>query len=163
MASPHVAGAVISLFSNGYLSPANVVTRIKSLATTGVFASLPSGTPNALLYAGSGGSDDLVTPPAVVITIPAAPTELVASPGRRSALLSWKLSSNDGGSPITSQVISVITGGKVSRTLAVTGTTTAANVRSLSTKLSYTFTVQAVNAIGTGPASTPSNAITPLP
>lgn len=168
MASPHVAGSIVALFASGYLSPSNIDLRIKSLATVGVITSLPSGTPNSLLFSvtetstGGDESSEPVAPPAPVITVPSAPRDVAAVAAKRSAQISWLLAENDGGSPVTSQLISVLTGGKVARTLTVTGTVTAATVRTLNPRLSYTFVVTAINSIGQGPASTPSNAITPL-
>ena len=168
MASPHVAGAVASLLSGGYLSPSNVDARLKSLATTGVFASLPSGTPNSLLYSvidsssGSDGSGGVVTDPEPVLTVPDAPGTPIAAPIKRAAQLAWQLTSDDGGTPVTSQVIDVITGNRVVKSVAVTGTATAATIRSLNPRLSYTFTIRAINSVGTSAASAPSNAVTPL-
>jgi subtilisin family serine protease len=159
MASPHVAGAAVTLFANGFLSPANIGSQLKSIATGNLFTSLPSGTPNLLLYTNTGGT--VVTPPPT-LTVPTAPSNLLAEPAKRSAQLSWQLAENDGGSPITSQIITVISGGKTVKTVTTTGTATAATIRSLNTRLSYTFTVSAINSVGPGPASAPSNAITPL-
>ena len=42
-----------------------------------------------------------------------------------------------------------------------TGTASPITVTGLTNGDSYTFTVKATNAIGTGPASAPSNAVTP--
>ena len=168
MASPHVAGTVASLLSGGFLSPTNVAARLTSVATTNVFSSLPSGTPNALLYSmtegtsGSDGSGGVVTDPQPVLTVPDAPGSPVARPIKRAAELSWQLTSNDGGAPVTSQVIDVITGSRVVKSVTVTGTATAATIRSLNPRLSYRFTVKAINSVGASSASVPSDPVTPL-
>ena len=159
MASPHVAGAAVTLFANGYLSPANVDSQLKSMATNNLLSSLPTGTPNLLLYTNSDGA---LPPPAPVVTLPSAPSNLLAEPAKRSAQLSWQRAESDGGSPITSQIITVISDGKTVKTLTISGSATAATVRSLNTRLSYTFTIAAINSLGQGPASSPSNVITPL-
>lgn len=159
MASPHVAGAAATLFANGYLSPANVDSQLKAIATSNLFSSLPAGTPNILLYTNSEGA--VVTPPPT-LSLPSAPSNLVAEAAKRSAQLTWQLAESDGGAPITSQIITVLSGGKTIKTVTTSGTATAATIRSLNTRLSYTFTVSAINSLGQGPASSPSNAITPL-
>ena len=159
MASPHVAGAAVTLFASGYLSPANIDSQLKAMATSNLFTSLPSGTPNLLLYTNTEGG--IVTPPPTT-TVPTVPLNLVAEPAKRSAQLTWQRAENDGGAPITSHVIEVISGGKVIKAVTVSGTSTAATIRSLNTRLSYTFTVAAINSVGQGPSSAPSNSITPL-
>lgn len=159
MASPHVAGAVAALLSNGYLSPANIDSQVKSSATSNLFSALPSGTPNLLLFSNPSSSE--VSPPPTLL-VPTAPTNVFAQPAKRAAQLSWTLTSNDGGSPVTSQIINIISGGKTVSTATVSATSTSATIRSLNTRLSYTFTVVAVNSVGRSPQSLPSNSVTPL-
>ncbi|MGR8008496.1 S8 family peptidase [Streptomyces hypolithicus] len=60
MASPHVAGAAaLYLANNRTATPAQVSSALTSAATTGVVTGPGSGSPNRLLYVGSGGT----TPP----------------------------------------------------------------------------------------------------
>jgi subtilisin family serine protease len=62
MASPHVAGAAaIALSANPTWSPGLVAKRLVGDATTGVVSSPGSGSPNRLLYAGTGGTPPIVT------------------------------------------------------------------------------------------------------
>ena len=69
MASPHVAGAAALLLGeNSQLSPAQVVSTITSTATAGTVNSAGTGSPNKLLYTGTGGA----TPPTA--TTPEPPT-----------------------------------------------------------------------------------------
>ena len=65
-----------------------------------------------------------------------------------------------GGAPITGYVVRVQPGGA---TLAVPGNQLSADVTGLQNGVGYTFTVEAVNAIGTGPASAPSGVVYPTP
>jgi hypothetical protein len=92
----------------------------------------------------------------VAATVPGAPTSVVATPGNTTAYVTWSAPSSNGGSPITGYTVTSNPGG------AICGSSTAAcGFTGLTNGMSYTFTVTATNAIGTGPASSPSNAVTP--
>jgi len=93
---------------------------------------------------------------------PAAPSGVTAVPGNASASVSWTAPYN-GGSPITSYTVTPYTGGTAQQATTVTGRppVTSATVTGLTNGTSYTFTVTATNAVGTGPASSPSSAVTP--
>jgi hypothetical protein len=95
-------------------------------------------------------------------TAPAAPSGVSASPGNGSATVSWTAPSS-GGSPITSYTVTPYIGGTPQQATTVTGSppATSATVTGLTNGTAYTFTVSATNAVGTGPASAPSNAVTP--
>jgi hypothetical protein len=90
-------------------------------------------------------------------TAPGPPTSVVASGGNGSAVVSWTAPGN-GGSPITGYAVSSTPAGG---SATVSGSSTSATVSGLSNGTSYTFTVTASNAVGTGPASAPSNAVIP--
>ncbi len=93
---------------------------------------------------------------------PAAPAELAASPGNASATLTWSAPSGNG-SPITNYTITPYIGATAQPATTVTGAppATSATITGLTNGITYTFTVTATNAIGTGPASSASNAVTP--
>ena len=78
--------------------------------------------------------------------------------------MTWTAPS-DGGSPITSYTVTPYQGGVAQQPTTVTGNppATSATVTGLTNGTSYTFTVTATNAVGTGPASAPSNPVTPSP
>jgi subtilisin family serine protease len=64
MATPHVAGAAaLYLATNTAATPAQVKSHINSTATTGKIGAVPSGTPNRLLFTGSGGTEPPPPPP----------------------------------------------------------------------------------------------------
>ena len=91
---------------------------------------------------------------------PGAPTGVTAVRGDARAGVSWTAPVDDGGSAITGYTVTASPGGQ---TASVDGATTSAIVTGLTNGTSYTFTVRAANIAGTGPASAPSNAVTPGP
>ena len=101
-----------------------------------------------------------VTPTAP--TEPSAPTGVTATAGNEKATVTWTAPSN-GGSAITKYTITPYIESKPQPVTTVTGNPpeTSATITGLTNGTTYTFRVTATNAIGTGPASLPSNAVTP--
>jgi hypothetical protein len=84
-------------------------------------------------------------------TVPGAPTSLNCTLGDGSVSLSWSAPSDNGGSTITSYTVTYSDG---TTTSTITGLTVLyASVSGLTNGTTYTFYVQAINAIGTGTAS----------
>jgi hypothetical protein len=100
-----------------------------------------------------------ITSPA---TAPQAPTNVSATGGNGSATVSWSAPAN-GGSPITSYTVTPYIGSTAQTPTTVTGSppATSTTITGLTNGTSYTFTVTATNGVGTSPASTASNAVTP--
>ena len=99
-----------------------------------------------------------------VRTAPGAPTEVGGSPGNGSATVSWSAPPSNG-SAITSYTVTPYINGQAQPTTVVTGTppATTATVPGLTNGTTYTFTVIATNAVGTGPASAATGLVTPSP
>jgi uncharacterized repeat protein (TIGR01451 family) len=93
------------------------------------------------------------------LTIPDAPTGVVASAGNKSAAIAWTAPANTGGSPLISYTITANPGNLV---LTVPATQTGANFIGLTNGNTYTFTVHATNATGNSLESLPSNSVTLL-
>ena len=87
---------------------------------------------------------------------------MTATAGNQSATVSWTAPAN-GGSPITMYTVTPYLAGVAQTPTQVAGSppATTATVTGLTNGSSYTFTVSATNAVGTGPASAPSQAVTP--
>jgi hypothetical protein len=91
-----------------------------------------------------------------VLNVPGAPVAVSATAVTTGqATVTW-FSSSDGGSPITGFTVIASPGGL---TTSVVGDTEMATVTGLTSGTAYTFTVIATNALGTGPASDPSNSV----
>lgn len=99
----------------------------------------------------ASGSSNQVIPGSV----PGAPTGVTATPGNAQASVSFKLP-EDSTVPVTSCTVTSSPGG-----ITVTDSGNPIIVPGLTNGTAYTFTVKATNAVGTGPASKPSKAITP--
>jgi hypothetical protein len=91
-------------------------------------------------------------------TPPSAPTAVSALAYNGSAQVRWMAPASDGDSPITGYMVTSSPGDK---TCAATGTLMC-EVAGLTNGVAYTFSVTAANAYGTGLASGPSNAVTPI-
>ncbi len=99
-------------------------------------------------------SSNAVTP----IGPPGAPTITTVTAADGQATVSFQASTNTGGLPVLEYTVTSIPGG-----LTATGASSPVTVNGLTDGQSYTFTVQAQNAAGTGPASAPSvNGVVPL-
>jgi PKD repeat protein len=95
-------------------------------------------------------------------TAPSAPTGVTASAGDGSATVTWT-APLDGGSAITSYTITHYIGAEAQPTTLVSGSppATSTTVSGLTNGTTYTFTVTATNAVGPGPPSAHSSAVTP--
>jgi len=90
-------------------------------------------------------------------SLTSAPRSVHATAGDASATLRWSSPSSDGGAAIESYTVTSQPDDRTCTTAA-----TLCTVKGLTNGTSYTFTVVAKNAGGTGPASSVSNAVTPV-
>jgi hypothetical protein len=122
---------------------------------------------NAIGPSPASAPSNSVTP--LAPTAPGAPTNVTATAGNAQATVTWTAPSSNGGSPITGYTVTSSPGGITAQAPALkanaarTGADPSAIVTGLTDGTAYTFTVTATNAIGTSPASAPSNSVTPAP
>jgi len=98
-----------------------------------------------------------VTPTAP--TVPGPPLNVTATAGNAQASVTFGPPTSNGGSAITGYTVTSSPAGGVDSNAGQTTTTHV--VTNLVNGTPYTFTVKATNAVGSGPASAPSNSVTP--
>ncbi len=90
-------------------------------------------------------------------TAPGAPVAVSATPGNRSAFVTFAPSANDGGFQALHYAITASSG----QTVTTPDGRTFATLTGLTNGRKVTFTVTATNSVGTGPASAASNEVIP--
>ena len=112
-------------------------------ATNGLGSGSPSSPSNSVIPA----------------TVPGAPTGALGRSRDAAVLVSWAAPSSNGGKPITGYMVTSAPGGKT----CTTSGGLSCLVGGLTNGTSYTFTVKATNAVGTGPPSSASSPVVPAP
>ena len=151
----YTAQGLASAVTNGPLT---------ALAGGGVYAYGAANTFPTSTYNNNNYWVDVVYSPTSGTTAPGAPAGVSATAGNGSATVSWT-APNNGGSAITNYTVTPYIGSAAQTPVTVSGSppATSTTVTGLTNGTAYTFTVSATNAVGTGPASSPSNAVTPMP
>jgi hypothetical protein len=128
----------------------------KGSATQITVKGLKNGTPYTFTVTatnkhGTGPASTASNPPVIPATVPGAPKGIKATAGNEQASLSFMAPASNGGSPITGYTLTWSPTGGVDNDAGTTSTTHT--VTGLTNGTTYTFTVKATNAMGTGPAS----------
>jgi len=137
-------------------------TRFFPLSPGVIQALSPPGAPGTVDVTVTTPGGTSATSPADLFSYlgpPGAPLNVTAIGGDGQASVSWTPPASDGGSPISGYTVTSTPGGI---TVAAGPSATSATVTGLTNGVTYTFTVAASNALGTGPASAPSGPVTPV-
>jgi fibronectin type 3 domain-containing protein len=115
---------------------------------------------SAVNSVGEGAMSNEATATPVAASVPGAPTNLTASPGRpRGIALTWTAPTNNGGSPITGYEIWRGTAAGTETKLAAIGTATSYKDTSTTKGTTYWYYIVAVNLVGPGSASLEVSAV----
>ncbi|NQU38252.1 MAG: fibronectin type III domain-containing protein, partial [Actinobacteria bacterium] len=152
-ASPNAAGVAALLHqAQPAITAAEVRAALSSTATN-----LSGGTMSSV---GAGLIDANAAVAAVLgPVVPGTPTIYTVSPGDQAVEVTWLAPGSDGGSPITGYTATASPGGQTC--VPSPATAVICTVTGLTNGQSYTFTVHATNAVGDGPESASSSAVTP--
>ncbi len=164
-----VNGVSDSAYTVTAFSAPTAGNQITTCSTSGALTCTLTGLTNGTTYyvsiqAGNAAGLSQRSTPRVAVTPsvdPGAVTAVTAVAGEGSASLSWTPGST-GQSAITNYTIWYSSGGSYVQFPRAASTATTATVTGLTNGTTYTFEVDAVNAQGTGPASSPSNPVIPL-
>jgi hypothetical protein len=153
-----VTGYVVVWFEGGVYQSGQ---SFASTATTQVVAGLTNGKTyefRVAAYNARGiGSVSAAPGASVNIGAPKAIAPPVATPGNGAATLTWN-AAVDNGSPVTQYVVTPYLGGLQQTAQVVASSATTETVTGLANGGSYTFTIAAGNARGSGPTSLASAA-----
>ena len=147
--TPYIGGIARPLISVG-----NVTTYNATGLTNGTTYTFTVAAINSI---DTGPTSTTSVIPATVPDQPEAPT---ATPGPESAGLTWSAPYNEGSS-ITGYVVTPYDGA-TEGTPVTLGNVTSYDFTGLNNGDNYTFTVAAINGVGTGAASSASNSVTPV-
>ena len=151
-----------------YTSVGNVAQTAQtfnSAATTETVSGLTNGTAyyfkvaaiNSVGTGNQSGSSNSVTP----MTVPGAPTMGSVTSGNTTVTVNWTAPASNGGSPITSYVVTPYIGGLAQIAQSFSSSATSGMVTGLTNGTSYTFTVAAINSVGESNQSGSSSSVIP--
>ena len=157
-----ITGYVVTPYIGGM---AQATQTFNTTATTDTVTGLTNGTAYTFKVAainGVGtGTQSAASASVTPATTPGAPTGVSGTFGNASVSLTWTAPANNGGSAVTGYVVTPYIAGVAQATQTFNSTATTETVTGLTNGTAYTFTVAAINNVGTGSASTQSAAVTP--
>ncbi|QSX73809.1 fibronectin type III domain-containing protein [Lysobacter arenosi] len=163
---PHNFGTspVVTATATSGLTPtlSSSTTGVCTITPVGVLTFVTAG--RCTINADQGGNSSYLPAPqvsrsfTVSAVAPGAPTAVSASAGNAQANIAFTAPAFVGGAAITGYTVTSSPGG-----VTATGAASPLTMTNLVNGVTYTFTVTATNAAGTGVPSAPSNAVTPVP
>ncbi len=164
--SPNDGGSPVTAYVV-LTAPGGLTLTVSAAETSAVVTGLTNGVSYVFQVAArnSAGLSFASSPTAPVTPVgpPTAPLNATASPGSSgdAAVVSWDAPASDGGSPLTGYLVAADPPDVPEVAVGAAGQ--SATVPGLLPGIAYTFTVRAVNAIGTGGTSEASPPITLTP
>ena len=158
---PSARGSAITGYSITPTPGCLTCTGLTSLLPTTVINGLTTGSTYTFTVAATNllgsGAASAASNSILIPTVPGAPTAVTASSAaNRQSVVTWTAPASNGGSAITGYTVTSTPGGF---TCTTSGTSCA--VTGLTNGTSYTFKVTAVNVLGIGITSAPSNSAVP--
>lgn len=149
MATPHIAGAAaLVLSANPSFSPAAVASALIAGATTNLIADTTAGTPNKLLFVGSGVTAPTTTTTTAAPTTTVAPTTTTAAPTTTTTAVPDTTTTT--AAPVTTTTTAVP---DTTTTTAAPVTTTTAAPTTTTTRPVTTTTVRPTTTTSTVPSN----------
>jgi phospholipase C len=147
-----VGGYRVYPFDNGTALPARTFNTTARTETIGGLTNGHTYTFKVAALNALGVGLQSVTTLPITVGAPGAPASVVARPRSGSAVVTWAPPAGNGHA-ITGYTVTASVDGVASVVATVGPTATGMTVRGLANGTAYTFTVQAANQVGTGPAS----------
>src|SRR4051794_27377557 len=153
--TPYINGSPQTPIATGSTATSFTVTGL----TNGTTYTFTVAATNSTGYGAESQQSNAVTP--APPTVAGRPTGVAGAPRDSAVALTWTAPTSDGGTAITSYRIVPYIGNNAQTPVTTPSAATGFTVTGLTNGTTYTFTVAANNAVGTGPASDPSAPVTP--
>jgi hypothetical protein len=154
-------GSTINGYTVSSYPPGGKDVNAGSTATTHTITGLKNGTDYIFwVKASNAAGSSIASSPSNIVTPIDVPANVTATAGNARAKVSFSAPVSDGGSAITGYTVTSNPSGGTDVNAGSTATTHT--ITGLKNGTAYTFSVQATNAAGTGPASSPSNSVIPV-
>jgi hypothetical protein len=150
-----ITGYTVTSFPSGMTATGAASPIVVTGLTNGAAYTFTVTANNAVGTSAASAASNSVTPTAAS-TVAAAPSIGIAVASDKQATVNFTAPANDGGSAVTSYIVTSSPGG-----ITATGSASPIVITGLANGTAYTFTVVARNAVGSSAPSSVSNSVTP--